>query len=61
MLGSTNRPNFLALTSWDMVVFFQVYGVIDFEISFNFLIKLFFYMPKKSGKKFKYSKDEKRF
>ena len=30
------------------------YDVINFEITLMFLIKLFFYMPKKTRQKFKY-------
>ena len=40
-----------------IIICFPVYDVINFEINFNFLIKLFYYMAKKSGQKFVYLSD----
>ena len=43
------------------VICCQVCDVINFEIKLTFLIKQFSDMTKKSGKKFKYLKNEKSF
>ena len=43
------------------IICFPVYGIINYETNLSFLIKLFFYMTKKSGEEFKYLKNEKNF
>ena len=70
MLYSFNWPNFLlwlpllfeVLDNLCIVIIcFPVFDVINFEIYHNFLIKLFSYVTKKSGQKFKYIEDDKIF
>ena len=49
---------------WDMwlkIIWCPVCGIINFEIGNSFLIKLLFYITKKSGQKCKYLKNEKSF
>ena len=42
-----------------VIICFQVYEAIKFEINFSFPNKSFFFMTKKTGQKFKYLKNQK--
>ena len=69
MLYYINWPNvivwlsllFQILANMCITICFQGCDVIDFEIDIIFLIKLFFYMTKKSRQKFKYLQNEMSF
>ena len=57
----------VAFTLWGIgrlcvvIIFFSVCDVINLRINFGFLIKLFAYMTKMTGQKFKYLENEKSF
>ena len=63
-----NRPNFIAWLSLLLEILnnmciditcCRVCDVMNFEINLSFLVKLFFYITKNSGRKYKYLKNKK--
>ena len=45
----------------NVITYFPVFDVINFEINHNFFMKPFFYITKNSGQKFRYLKNETSF